>query len=59
MLMLQMRECIMRSGIGSPATIGIVMAALVFAVSVSDALARSSRHKTVVVVHRLYAPPSP
>jgi hypothetical protein len=59
MLVLQIRESIMRSGIKSPITIGIVMAALVFAVSVGGALARSSRHKTVVVVHPLYVPPSP
>ena len=48
----------MRSRIKSPITMGIV-AALVFAVGVGAALARSNKHKTVVVVHPLYAPPSP
>jgi hypothetical protein len=55
---LQMRECIMRSKIKSPITVGVAIA-LVFAVGLGDALARSNKHKTVVVVHPLYAPISP
>lgn len=48
----------MRFRITSSIILGIAIA-LVFAVTVGDALARSGRHKTVVVVHPLYAPPSP
>jgi hypothetical protein len=49
----------MLSRIKSPATVSIVMAVLVFAVSVNDAFARTTRHKTVVIVHPVYPPPSP
>jgi hypothetical protein len=50
----------MRSTIKSPITIGAAMvAALTLTLGAGDALARSSKQKTVVVVHPLYLPPSP
>jgi hypothetical protein len=39
--------------------ISVAIAALAVAVPAGDALARPSKHKAVVVVHPLYAPPPP
>jgi hypothetical protein len=47
----------MRSAIKSPITIGAAMvAALTLTLGAGHALARSSKHKTVVVVHPFYLP---
>jgi hypothetical protein len=50
----------MRSTITSPVTIGAAMiVALTLTFGAGEAVARSGKHKTVVVVHPLYVPPSP